>query len=145
MRAAGHRHSRLTLAASRSDAASLRTPPHRVAGLSSRALKARARCVEEIVAPVRRVERVYRIAIGPAIGARSVIDMTPEPLTVKQTATGYWVVQSGDVELRGAITQEAAEAERATLVALRERAPAAEASSSEDPSAFLDGPPQTSN
>jgi hypothetical protein len=35
-----------------------------------------------------------------------------EPLTIKQTATGYWVVQRGSVPLAGAMTRQAAEAER---------------------------------
>lgn len=44
-----------------------------------------------------------------------------EPLTVKETATGYWFVQRGAVELVGAITREAAEAERELILRLRER------------------------
>jgi hypothetical protein len=44
-----------------------------------------------------------------------------ERLTVRQTATGYWVVQRGAVQLAGAVTREAAEAERALLERLRER------------------------
>ena len=45
-----------------------------------------------------------------------------EPLTIRQTHTGYWVVQSGAVELAGAITLKAAEAERDLLRRLRDRA-----------------------
>ena len=45
-----------------------------------------------------------------------------EPLTIRQTNTGYWVVQSGAVELAGAITLKAAEAERELLRRLRDRA-----------------------
>ena len=47
--------------------------------------------------------------------------MQREPLTIKQTATGYWVVQRGAVQLTGAITREAAEAERELLERLRDR------------------------
>ena len=47
--------------------------------------------------------------------------MQKEPLTIKQTATGYWVVQRGAVHLAGAITREAAEAERQLLERLRDR------------------------
>ena len=42
-------------------------------------------------------------------------------LTVSQTATRYWVVQSGAVGLAGALTREAAEAERELLRRLRDR------------------------
>jgi hypothetical protein len=44
-----------------------------------------------------------------------------EPLTIKQTATGYWVVQRGAVHLAGAPTRQAAEAERDLLDRLRRR------------------------
>jgi hypothetical protein len=44
-----------------------------------------------------------------------------EPLTIRQTATGYWVVQRGAVHLAGGITREAAEAERQLLERLRDR------------------------
>lgn len=44
-----------------------------------------------------------------------------ERLTVKQTATGYWVVQRGGVHLAGAVTRKGAEAERDLLERLRER------------------------
>jgi hypothetical protein len=40
-----------------------------------------------------------------------------ERLTIGRTATGYWVVQRGSVDLAGALTRKAAEAERE----LRER------------------------
>jgi hypothetical protein len=40
-------------------------------------------------------------------------------LTVKQTATGYWTVQRGGVQLAFAMTREAAERERQTLERLR--------------------------
>jgi hypothetical protein len=45
-----------------------------------------------------------------------------EPLTISQTHTGYWVVQSGAVELAGAITLKGAEAERDLMRRLRDRA-----------------------
>jgi hypothetical protein len=44
-----------------------------------------------------------------------------EPLTIKQTPTGYWVVQRGAVHLAGAPTRHAAEAERDLLDRLRSR------------------------
>jgi hypothetical protein len=42
-------------------------------------------------------------------------------LTIRQTATGYWVVQRGSVQLAGAVTRKAAEAERDQLERLRAR------------------------
>jgi hypothetical protein len=42
-------------------------------------------------------------------------------LTIKQTATGYWVVQRGSVPLVGAVTRKAAEAERELAERLRHR------------------------
>lgn len=47
--------------------------------------------------------------------------MQAEPLIVQQTATRYWVVLSGAVELAGAVTREAAESERELLRRLRDR------------------------
>jgi hypothetical protein len=44
-----------------------------------------------------------------------------EPLKIKQTATGYWVVERGTVQLAGAMTRHAAEAERDLLNCLRVR------------------------
>lgn len=44
-----------------------------------------------------------------------------EQLTVKQTATGYWVVQSGSEHISGAVTRQAAEAERELMRRLRRR------------------------
>jgi hypothetical protein len=44
-----------------------------------------------------------------------------QPLTIKQTATGYWIVERGRVALSGAMTRAAAEAERDMLNALRVR------------------------
>ena len=44
-----------------------------------------------------------------------------ERLKVKQTATGYWVVERGAVQLAGATTQRGAEAERDLLNRLRAR------------------------
>jgi hypothetical protein len=42
-------------------------------------------------------------------------------LKIKQTATGYWVVERGAVQLAGATTRKAAEAERDLLNRLRDR------------------------
>jgi hypothetical protein len=42
-------------------------------------------------------------------------------LTIKQTATGYWVVERGSVQLASAMTRAAAEAERDLLNRLRNR------------------------
>jgi hypothetical protein len=44
-----------------------------------------------------------------------------EPLTIEQTPTGYWIVQRGSVQLAGAPTRRAAEAERDLLDRLRSR------------------------
>jgi hypothetical protein len=44
-----------------------------------------------------------------------------ERLTITQTATGYWVVQRGSVQLAGAVTRKAAESERELLERLRAR------------------------
>jgi hypothetical protein len=42
-----------------------------------------------------------------------------EQLTIKQTATGYWTVKRGSVDLAGAMTRKGAEAERDLLSRLR--------------------------
>jgi len=42
-------------------------------------------------------------------------------LTIRRTATGYWVVQRGGVQLAGCLTREAAEAERELLERLHNR------------------------
>ena len=42
-------------------------------------------------------------------------------LTVKQTPTGYWVVHSGSEQISGAVTRQAAEAERELMRRLRRR------------------------
>jgi hypothetical protein len=55
---------------------------------------------------------------GSSRGSESV---QTEPLTIKQTPTGYWVVQRGSVHLAGAPTLRAAEAERDLLDRLRSR------------------------
>ena len=47
--------------------------------------------------------------------------MQQERLTVKRTATGYWVVRRGSVQLAGSVTRAGAEAERELLERLRER------------------------
>lgn len=44
-----------------------------------------------------------------------------QPLTIKQTPTGYWSVQRGSVHLAGAMTRKGAEAERDMLHRLRSR------------------------
>jgi hypothetical protein len=44
-----------------------------------------------------------------------------ERLTIKQTPTRYWVVEQGAVQVAGAMTREAAEAERELLNRLRNR------------------------
>jgi ribosomal protein L37AE/L43A len=44
-----------------------------------------------------------------------------EQLTVKRTATGYWAVQSGSEQISGAVTRQAAEAERELMRRLRRR------------------------
>ena len=49
----------------------------------------------------------------PRAGARE--------LTIKQTSTGYWVVQRGGVSVAGAMTRKAAESERELLRRLRDR------------------------
>jgi hypothetical protein len=47
--------------------------------------------------------------------------MQRERLTIRQTATGYWVVQRGAKQIAGAMTREAAEREREMLHRLGER------------------------
>jgi hypothetical protein len=42
-------------------------------------------------------------------------------LTVSKTATGYWVVRSGSEQISGAVTRQAAEAERDLMRRLRTR------------------------
>jgi hypothetical protein len=44
-----------------------------------------------------------------------------EQLTVEQTRTGYWVVQSGSQQIAGALTRQAAESERELMRRLRTR------------------------
>jgi hypothetical protein len=46
-----------------------------------------------------------------------------DQLVVAQTATGYWVVRRGDVQLAGAVTQRAAERERERMRRLASRSP----------------------
>jgi hypothetical protein len=45
-----------------------------------------------------------------------------EQLTVRQASSNYWVVQSGTAEISGAVTRQAAEAERELMRRLRQRA-----------------------
>jgi hypothetical protein len=44
-----------------------------------------------------------------------------QQLTLKQTATNYWVVERGPQELSGGLTRQAAEAERELVRRLRAR------------------------
>ena len=44
-----------------------------------------------------------------------------DELVVRQTPTGYWFVQRGDVALAGAVTQRAAERERERMLRLARR------------------------
>jgi hypothetical protein len=44
-----------------------------------------------------------------------------EPLTIKQTPTGYWSVQRGATHLSGAATRKGAEAERELLKRISSR------------------------
>jgi hypothetical protein len=44
-----------------------------------------------------------------------------QPLTIAQTATGYWSVQRDGKHVAGAMTKRAAEAERDLVVRLRRR------------------------
>lgn len=46
--------------------------------------------------------------------------MQEQRLTIEQTATGYWTVRRGSIELAGAMTREAAERERDLLRRLSE-------------------------
>jgi hypothetical protein len=47
--------------------------------------------------------------------------MQKERLTIRRTATGYWVVQRGSVPLAGGVTRAAAEAELHLLERLHDR------------------------
>jgi len=49
--------------------------------------------------------------------------MAHEPLTIKQTPTGYWAVQRGNRQVGGALTRRGAEAERELLRRLARRSP----------------------
>lgn len=51
----------------------------------------------------------------PPTKDKDVPQMRPPQLTIKQTATGYWTVQRGGVQLAGAMTRTAAEREREML------------------------------
>ncbi len=44
-----------------------------------------------------------------------------QQLTVRQTATNYWVVQSGSQQIAGGLTRQAAESERELMRRLRRR------------------------
>jgi hypothetical protein len=69
------------------------------------------------------------VALGGSVGS-----VQGEGLTIKQTATGYWVVKRGAVELVGAVTREGAEAERDLLKRLRDRSASGESGSAPKPS-----------
>jgi hypothetical protein len=58
-----------------------------------------------------------------------------EKLTVRQTASNYWVVESGTLELAGSLTRKGAEAERELMRRLRRRAAEARSSSRRRPRA----------
>jgi hypothetical protein len=60
-------------------------------------------------------------SFGLSASPRGSESVQTEPLTIKQTRTGYWVVQRGAVHLAGAPTRQAAEAERDLLTRLRSR------------------------
>lgn len=65
---------------------------------------------------------VHKLATGePRCGGKLMTMQDDKPLTVKQTATGYWVVQSGAAQISGAVTRQAAEAERDLMRRLRRR------------------------
>ena len=75
--------------------------------------------------------------------------MQAEQLKIKQTGTGYWVVQQGAVHLAGAMTREAAEAERELVKRLRTRsvrrlpADRSHAARRQDSVGSASGPPST--
>jgi hypothetical protein len=46
----------------------------------------------------------------------------PEQLSVKRAASNYWIVRSGNEQIAGAVTRQAAEAERELVTRLRRRA-----------------------
>ncbi len=48
--------------------------------------------------------------------------MQSQQLTIRQTPTGYWTVQRGDVHLAGSMTKRGAEAERDLMLRLGRRA-----------------------
>jgi hypothetical protein len=48
-------------------------------------------------------------------------DRTDKPLTIRQTATGYWTVQREGKDVAGSMTQRGAEAERDLMLRLSRR------------------------
>jgi hypothetical protein len=64
---------------------------------------------------------VHSCATSTAHSEASLELMQAEQLSVQQTATRYWVVQRGAVQLAGAITRQAAEAELDLLRRLSDR------------------------
>ncbi len=63
-----------------------------------------------------------------------------EKLTIKQTSTGYWVVQRGAVSLVGATTRHGAEAERDLRDRLHTRSLARDRGAGGDRAGHADGP-----
>jgi hypothetical protein len=45
-----------------------------------------------------------------------------QQLSVKRSSSTYWIVRSGDEQIAGAVTRQAAEAERELVTRLRRRA-----------------------
>lgn len=72
-------------------------------------------CNKLVLGPLHRLATSARPR-GPNVSAM------PEQLTVERTRTGYWVVKRGRVDLAGALTREAAEAERELIGRLGDRA-----------------------
>jgi hypothetical protein len=63
-----------------------------------------------------------------------------EKLTIKQTSTGYWVVQRGAVSLAGAMTRHGAEAERDLRDRLHTRSLARDPGAGGESAGPADGP-----
>jgi hypothetical protein len=72
------------------------------------------------IAPPWRKARILR-SIRVRDGAQRAYSRRIDGLSVKQTTTGYWVVQRGATQLVGAVTREAAEAEREMRERLHDR------------------------
>ena len=85
--------------------------------------------------PDARPQSQQRLSAATRAAEESDMAMSGRPrerarrLTIKQTRTGYWVVQRGGMPIAGAMTRQAAEAERELLRRLGDRSarhPAAE-------------------